>query len=78
MSARRSGYGQPNIHTRLADEDKSLFVTRGRVNVPPEALAQPEPSPISWLTGMDPPRASAWWPHPYGRKGGLASLQDRI
>eukprot|EP00955_Chlamydomonas_euryale_P110172 365984-Chlamydomonas_euryale.AAC.7 len=27
MPARRSGYGQPNIHTRLADEDKSLFVT---------------------------------------------------
>eukprot|EP00955_Chlamydomonas_euryale_P048493 353991-Chlamydomonas_euryale.AAC.9 len=27
MPARRSGYGQPNIHTRLVDEDKSLFVT---------------------------------------------------
>eukprot|EP00955_Chlamydomonas_euryale_P086673 364234-Chlamydomonas_euryale.AAC.6 len=27
MPARRSGYGQPNIHTRLAVQDKSLFVT---------------------------------------------------
>eukprot|EP00955_Chlamydomonas_euryale_P094951 364902-Chlamydomonas_euryale.AAC.30 len=27
MRARRPGYGQPNIHTRLADEDQSLFVT---------------------------------------------------
>eukprot|EP00955_Chlamydomonas_euryale_P051901 355005-Chlamydomonas_euryale.AAC.1 len=27
MPVGRSGYGQPNIHTRLADEDKSLFVT---------------------------------------------------
>eukprot|EP00955_Chlamydomonas_euryale_P052604 355214-Chlamydomonas_euryale.AAC.1 len=26
MPARRSGYGQPNIQTRLADEDKSLFL----------------------------------------------------
>eukprot|EP00955_Chlamydomonas_euryale_P018373 195412-Chlamydomonas_euryale.AAC.1 len=27
MPARRSGYGQPNSHTRLADEDKSAFAT---------------------------------------------------
>eukprot|EP00955_Chlamydomonas_euryale_P080962 363504-Chlamydomonas_euryale.AAC.11 len=33
MLAQRSGYGQPNIHTRLADEDRSLFVT-----FPPTAL----------------------------------------
>eukprot|EP00955_Chlamydomonas_euryale_P106857 365733-Chlamydomonas_euryale.AAC.1 len=41
MPARRSGYGQPNSHTRLDDEDKSLFVAGMLVLQPMSRLTNP-------------------------------------
>eukprot|EP00955_Chlamydomonas_euryale_P063817 358784-Chlamydomonas_euryale.AAC.7 len=42
MPARRSGYGQPNLHTRLADDDKLLFVTLVlRVSIHTQGDARP-------------------------------------
>eukprot|EP00955_Chlamydomonas_euryale_P073374 361720-Chlamydomonas_euryale.AAC.3 len=66
MPARRSEYGQPNIHTRLADEDKSLFVTH-RVMEPPGSQAaaspgvRPLPNPPPPHAPLHPPSTSKGW-----------------
>jgi len=75
MPARRSGYGQPNIHTRQADEDESLFVTGTCSKNCHDVLPQDSPwcgdkKLISYLQ-----KILSIQPHPQaGRRGAMAML----
>eukprot|EP00955_Chlamydomonas_euryale_P101644 365361-Chlamydomonas_euryale.AAC.12 len=75
MPARRCGYGQPNIYTRLADEDKSLFVTCRHC----AAAASPVRGPAvkqrdGSLTAYD----DAWAMRPAGKPGRPQTLLQLV